>query len=169
MCYWRKEFFGKPATKWPRGGGWVLAQIPLLLLMFSVPGSKSASGLWPVGTQKLRLFTGMSAGIGGLSLALAGMLRLGRSLTPFPAPKPGASLVTTGIFRWTRHPIYGGIVLLALAASLRDRARMSLPIVLLIFWFFDRKAAAEEQWLCEQFPEYSHYQKHTAKMLPWLY
>jgi protein-S-isoprenylcysteine O-methyltransferase Ste14 len=41
-------------------------------------------------------------------MVVVGSRHLGPSLTPFPAPLPGASLRQDGLYRVVRHPIYGG-------------------------------------------------------------
>ena len=50
------------------------------------------------------------SGIGFL-IILSAILELNTSLSPFPKPKNKASLVTTGVYRYIRHPIYTGILL----------------------------------------------------------
>lgn len=152
-----------------RGGRWVLAQVPLLLLAFSVPSVRAAAVAWPAGTPPVRAAAGIGAGIAGAALLTMGLLRLGRNLTPFPRPRAEGALVTTGVYGLVRHPIYGGLALLALASGLRGRTWLALPLDALLFCFFDRKAEAEERWLRDRFPDYDDYRQRTAKLLPWLY
>ena len=152
-----------------RGERWVLAQIPLLLLAFIVPSVGSATVAWPAGTQPPRAAAGFCAGTSGASLLALGLLHLGRNLTPFPRPRAEGALVTTGVYGLVRHPIYGGLVLLALAFGLRGHTWLALPVDALVFLFFARKARAEEKWLRERFPDYHSYQERTAKLLPWIY
>jgi protein-S-isoprenylcysteine O-methyltransferase Ste14 len=86
-----------------------------------------------------------------------------------PDLKPGARLITDGIYRWLRHPMYLA-VLLAMGAALaadprpwRIFAWVALLAVLLI------KARREESLLLEKFPEYAAYRAHTHRLLPYLY
>ena len=41
-----------------------------------------------------------------LIILLVAIKDLGRNLSPFPRPINNSNLVTTGIYRFTRHPIY---------------------------------------------------------------
>ena len=81
----------------------------------------------------------------------------------YPRPKGEAPLVTRGAYARVRHPIYTGVTLLWLGLGLvsGNLARVALALVALVF--FDRKAAREEQWLAEQFPDYEDYRQRV----PW--
>ncbi len=86
-----------------------------------------------------------------------------------PELKPGARLVTDGIYRWLRHPMYLA-VLLAMAAALaadprlwRIGAWMALLAVLLV------KAHREERMLRAHFAEYDAYMRRSHRLLPYLY
>ena len=45
--------------------------------------------------------------VGGV-MGTGGMLTLGSNLTAFPKPIEGGALVTKGMYRVVRHPIYTG-------------------------------------------------------------
>lgn len=83
-----------------------------------------------------------------------------------PELKRGARLVTHGIYRHVRHPMYLA-VLLALAGALaadprawRIAAWITLAAVLLA------KLAREERYLRAAFPEYGEYAKRTRRLIP---
>lgn len=153
-----------------RGTAWVLAQAPLLLLAFGLPALTKATFLpWPAGTSPGRELAGALVAVLGALLLTLGALRLGRNLTPFPRPKAAGILVTTGLYALVRHPMYGGIILLAFAGDLRAGSWIAAPTSLLVFLFFDRKAGLEERWLAERFAGYAAYRRRTAKLIPWVY
>ncbi len=86
-----------------------------------------------------------------------------------PELKPGARLVTDGIYRWVRHPMYLA-VLLAMAAALAADPRLwrfggwaALLTVLLT------KAAREEALLLQHFADYDAYRRRTARLVPGVY
>jgi protein-S-isoprenylcysteine O-methyltransferase Ste14 len=63
------------------------------------------------------------------------------------------SLVTTGPYRWIRHPMYTSVLLGAGA----------LALVLLM------KSILEERWMREQHAAYAAYTLHSKRFLPWLF
>ncbi len=166
----RCEAMNKQSVQTERGVLWVAAQIPLLLLTLSLPALVPAgTAPWPFGTHSWRNGLSIALDCCGLLLLGLGLLRLGRNLTPFPRPKAAGALVTKGIYGLVRHPIYGGVVMLAFASAVGARTWLVMPIAFLVLLFFDRKASREEVWLAEQFQEYAAYCGHTAKLFPWVY
>ena len=150
--------------------GWVIVQVPLLLFAFCLPvNSFGHSLLWPTELSYPRHAVGVAAMIGGGLLLTFGIVGLGRNLTPLPSPKSGGGLVTTGIFRLVRHPVYGGIILMTLAHALPIPSAAALVLPVLVLAFFNRKATAEETILVQKFVEYDDYRRRTAKLIPWLY
>ena len=59
---------------------------------------------------------GLATIVAGLSLSLAGSRALGSALTPFPRPRDDAAFREDGVYALARHPIYGGVLLIALEA-----------------------------------------------------
>ena len=58
---------------------------------------------------------------------------LGRNLSPFPRPINNSNLVTTGIYRFTRHPMYYSLILISIGVFI-----IKLSIYYL-FFIFDNK------------------------------
>jgi len=153
-----------------KGALWVLLQIPLLLLAFALPSLMSGRVLpWPDDTHPWRQTVSALAAVVGLLLLTFGAWGLGRNLTPFPRPRADGALVTTGVYRIVRHPIYSGIIFLALASAVRAHTALALLLPVMVFLFFDAKARFEEKWLVRRFMDYPDYQVRTAKLIPWLY
>jgi protein-S-isoprenylcysteine O-methyltransferase Ste14 len=105
---------------------------------------------------------------GGL-LALAAVVGLGNNLTAVPYPKDDATLVDTGPYQLVRHPIYSGLVFVALGWGLWVHGWPTIGYAVLLFVFFDIKSRREEQWLTEKFPGYAAYQKRVRKLIPFVY
>jgi len=150
-----------------RGGWWVVAQFPLLLLAYLIPGwtgqaiTGSLVSLLPVAGQVL-----LAA---GALITFAGVVSLGRWLTPFPQPLPESQLRTGGAYALVRHPLYSGILFMAFGWSFYSISYAGLAFDVGLFYFFDRKAAREELWLSEKFPDYAAYRGRVKKLIPWIY
>ena len=147
-----------------RGEIWVVAQGVLLVLFAFVP---KIGPSWPT-DDFFRLAGWLFAGIGSL-LLIWSAFNLGRSLTPFPRPLPDGELVTTGAYRFVRHPIYCSVIIGALGLSLATENWLRLALTCVFFVFFDIKARREERWLQEQYPTYEAYKLRVKKLIPWIY
>jgi protein-S-isoprenylcysteine O-methyltransferase Ste14 len=145
-----------------KGGGWVVVQIILMASYFFLPWGHPRASFAP-------FVLGVSLLAVGVLLFLAGIARLGRSLTPFPVPRRNAQLATSGAFGLVRHPIYSGLILAAAgwAIAMADLPRLGFAAVL--FLFFDAKARLEEKLLREKFPEYSSYVQRVKRLIPGVY
>ena len=102
--------------------------------------------------------------VAGAAIAGWGVRSLGPSLTPGTEPLPGAPLVTTGAYAYTRHPIYAGLVL-ALGGYTLAWSNWTLALILgfLAQQYFEAKARAEERWLTERYPSYRSYTVHVSR------
>ena len=47
-------------------------------------------------------------------IMLVSIKNLGRNLSPFPRPINNSNLVTTGIYRFTRHPMYYSLIFISI-------------------------------------------------------
>ena len=84
-----------------------------------------------------------------------------------PIPRPRGQLVTTGPYRWIRHPMYTSVLACGAAAALASTEHLTAWATfcsLLIVLTF--KASAEERWLCEVHSGYAAYMKVTKRFLP---
>jgi protein-S-isoprenylcysteine O-methyltransferase Ste14 len=102
----------------------------------------------------------------GLLVALAAGLRLGGALTPLPIPKEGQSLVTTGIYRFVRHPIYTGVLVAAAGLVVWGGSLAHLIGWLALYVVLSVKAAGEEAMLASLHDGYEDYKKTSGRLLP---
>jgi protein-S-isoprenylcysteine O-methyltransferase Ste14 len=146
-----------------RGEGWVGLQLLLFALIFVSPKIEAVPlPLW------VRLI-GAAVILGGGFLGALGILSLGKNLTPFPKPKEGGYLVSTGVYGWVRHPIYSGIIFGSLGWALLTDTLLGIGLAVVLFFFFDLKSRREEVWLIEAYPDYPAYQQQVKKLVPFLY
>jgi len=150
-----------------RGGWWVVTQFPLLLLAYLIPGW---TGTVITGSlASILMYAGQALLVAGALLTFAGVVSLGRWLTPFPQPLPKSQLRTAGAYALVRHPLYSGILFLAFGWSLYSSSVAGLAFDAMLLVFFDRKAAREEIWLAEKFSGYADYRSRVKKLIPWIY
>jgi protein-S-isoprenylcysteine O-methyltransferase Ste14 len=125
---------------------------------------------WPGGYAVAAYAVGATLlALGLLFLAAAG-IQLGSSLTPFPAPRGGEELTTTGAYGLARHPMYGGGILIALGWTIIFATVVGLAFTVVLTLFLDLKARREEAWLRERLPGYEDYQRQTPhKLRPFIY
>jgi len=102
----------------------------------------------------------------GLVIILFGILNLNDSLSVFPSPKKNASLISNGIYKYIRHPIYTGILIAMFAYSMYDASLMKFLITSVLTVVFYYKSSFEEQLLIERFSEYDAYKKETGRFFP---
>jgi protein-S-isoprenylcysteine O-methyltransferase Ste14 len=149
-----------------RGGLWVLAQLPLMLLALLVPLQFGSGHFVPAGLVSM---AGVVVTALGAALIVWGFFSLGDALTPFPRPRDGAVLHRQGAFRLMRHPIYTGVILASLGWTGWWLSAIGLLPVLALAIFFDRKAAYEETWLREKYKDYGDYARRVKKFIPGVY
>lgn len=76
-------------------------------------------------------------------------------------------LVTNGIFRHVRHPLYLASIITYLGVTVATLSIASAAVLLVIVWFYNFIAEYEESWLEAKFGEpYRQYKKRTGKWLP---
>jgi protein-S-isoprenylcysteine O-methyltransferase Ste14 len=102
----------------------------------------------------------------GLGVLVIALVNLGRSLTPLPTPVPDGRLTTTGLYRFVRHPIYSGIIALALGAAARSGSPWTASATGALVGWFMLKSRWEEQRLRDRYPEYAAYAARTPRFLP---
>jgi protein-S-isoprenylcysteine O-methyltransferase Ste14 len=76
-------------------------------------------------------------------------------------------LVAHGIYRWVRHPIYAGDLLLLLGLELALNSWAALGVLPLAL-YVRQKAAGEERDLARTLAGYDDYCRRTARFLPFL-
>lgn len=107
----------------------------------------------------------VSTWVGFFILALA-ILQLRNSLTAFPTPKDNSSLITSGLYKWVRHPIYTGILLAVFGYSLYSTSYSRLGISFALMFLFFIKTAYEERQLKRKYPTYTEYAEKTGWFFP---
>jgi protein-S-isoprenylcysteine O-methyltransferase Ste14 len=142
------------------GWAWVAGQVVLLVALVLLPGRDD----WPTPTW-LRLIAQVVF-VAGIVVLVVASLRLGRALTPTPVPTASGELQTSGLYRYVRHPIYSGVLLVVIGMTLRSGSVVTLAVAVIAVVFFDRKARWEEARLVERYPDYAPYADRTPRFVP---
>jgi len=142
-----------------------LAAVGLFFLSLII-FSGSANGV----TALLMAASGSPLAVAGAALVLRSRAELGPAWSLVPKAGQETGLVTTGPYRWIRHPIYLGFALLALGEALAFRNWLACSIALCgIAPTFAWRARAEETLLSRTFGEgYGLYQRRTKLIFPYL-
>jgi len=138
---------------------WVTVQLVLLAALLVVP----AFGLLQFLVSLRPL--GLVFCIGGLALSgvATWQLHAGRSLTPMPSPRTGAALLTSGLYRRVRHPVYSGLLVWAFGMAIAAASGLHFVLFGLLWAFFHAKAAHEERLLSQKFNGYPEYATRTSR------
>jgi protein-S-isoprenylcysteine O-methyltransferase Ste14 len=100
-------------------------------------------------------------------LTLAALVEFRRARTTFVPRKPPSALITTGVFRWTRNPIYLADGLILAGISLIWGKVLGLVLVLPFLWMIrQRFILGEEAGLRAEFgAAFDDYARRTRRWL----
>jgi len=105
----------------------------------------------------------------GLLVAILANIKFQKAETTINPLDPGSAsqLVRGGIFKYTRNPMYLGMVSLTLAASIYLSSVLSLGLVAMFAWFLQRfQIRPEERALAELFgEEYIAYKREVRRWI----
>jgi protein-S-isoprenylcysteine O-methyltransferase Ste14 len=110
--------------------------------------------------------TGLVISVTGLLILLLALLQLNSNLSPFPTPKSSAELIQTGLYKFIRHPIYTGIILLLFGYGIYRSSLFKILIALLLFILFYFKSSYEEKLLQTRYSNYSEFKKTRGRFFP---
>ena len=80
---------------------------------------------------------------------------LGKSLSPMPRPKENSKLITSGIYRLFRHPMYYSLIIISFSFFLKSLTIYSLILSILLTFIISNKIKIEEEYLTKKFHNYT--------------
>jgi protein-S-isoprenylcysteine O-methyltransferase Ste14 len=111
---------------------------------------------------------GMTLLVLGLALAVWARIYLGRNWGMPMSRKDDPKLVTSGPYRFVRHPIYSGILLAILGSGLATNLFWVIGLVFLAAYFI-YSATVEERLMTLSFPNtYPSYKARTKMLIPFV-
>jgi protein-S-isoprenylcysteine O-methyltransferase Ste14 len=77
-------------------------------------------------------------------------------------------LVTTGPYRFVRHPIYAGVLVILAGVLVGHHDIATLVPVACVALLLVVRIVAEERAVQRTYPEYAGYAKRTKRIIPWV-
>src|SRR6266446_5129136 len=110
-------------------------------------------------------WTGVVLCIVGLAFCIWARFTLGRNWSGLVTLKAGHELITSGPYALVRHPIYTGLLSMALGTVIvlgHLAGIIAMPLIFVSFWI---KLRYEENIMLEKFPdEYAAYQRRVKRL-----
>ena len=94
-------------------------------------------------------------------ILLVAIKDLGRNLSPFPRPIINSNLVTTGIYRFTRHPMYYSLIFISIGVFIIKLSIYYLFLTISLALIIKLKIALEEKYLMNKFKNYLLYKNQV--------
>ncbi|MGD0571437.1 MAG: isoprenylcysteine carboxylmethyltransferase family protein [Sedimentisphaerales bacterium] len=177
-CWWLfilfwviSAFSAKPAKERQDWGGrlftFAFLTVTFLLLAGKIPWRGINTRLWP-DEWPLRL-PGYTFTLAGLVTLIWSRLSLGTNWSATVTFREGHELIERGPYRFVRHPMYSGILLMVAGTAIvlgNTSGLISLFICFLGHWW---KLSAEEALLMKHFPDtYQLYRSRTRALIPFI-
>jgi protein-S-isoprenylcysteine O-methyltransferase Ste14 len=140
--------------------GWilVLAQFALLIALVLVPDQPHPNEMVYLAGRALAIFA--------LVLLLIAAFVLRPSITALPEPRNDAPFITSGIYRFVRHPMYASLILFAISVSVYKWSLLAVLAGLALFIVLNIKYRYEDSLLRQKWPAAALYQKQVGALFP---
>jgi len=170
--WWLSARSAKAAAKTESGWSQLAYSLPIwlsawLMLGRGVPTEFLNRNIVPPRPELL--IAGTVLVVAGLGFAIWARRHLGTNWSAPVSVKEDHELVTSGPYRFVRHPIYSGILLALLGTALavgRTRGAIALVLAFAGFW---QKLVLEERWMVETFGSaYTQYQTEVVALIPYV-
>ena len=152
------------------------------VLLFMLPtafvfSAGMALSAWELVRQQGSLYVLSAHSVAGLALIVVGLtcslvaaVTLRRSYSPTLVTREDHQLVTRGVYRFTRHPIYLGTVMVSIGVPVYILSLYGLLTMSALVPLFFRRIRIEERMLAEAFGDaYRTYREATRKLIPFIY
>lgn len=108
--------------------------------------------------------------LAAFAIAFWGILAMGiLKVSVFPVPRENSELITSGPYRFIRHPMYTGIILMAGALIAARFTWLRLIVFLILVVNQIIKLLWEERMLAVKISSYKTYMERTWRLIPWIF
>ena len=138
-------------------------------------GLVGAIGRLVINPQRINLismwnFAGLVLFIVGLTIALVAVFTLRRFYSSTLVTREDHQLITHGVYRFTRHPIYFGVLIAIMGVPVYAPSLYGFLVLSLLVPIFLNRIRMEEEMLTEKFGDaYRTYREATSKLIPFIY
>lgn len=120
-------------------------------------------------TEPWRYAVGLALFVAGLGFAIWARGHIGRNWGHPMSRKEDPELVTSGPYRFVRHPIYSGVILAGIGTAVA-LSWLWLIAVALAASYFVYSATVEERYMSERFPDaYPAYRSASKMLVPFVF
>ena len=109
----------------------------------------------------ISFFMGILIIIIAIVIMLIAIKDLGRNLSPFPRPIKNSNLVTKGIYRFVRHPMYYSLIFISFGVFIIKLSIYYLCLSISLSLIIKLKIVLEEQYLNTKFKNYLLYKNEV--------
>jgi protein-S-isoprenylcysteine O-methyltransferase Ste14 len=107
--------------------------------------------------------------IAAVALLVWARMAFGRRSYHLAANPTAGGLVTTGPYRFIRHPIYTGVCLFVTAGAAAHLSWTTLMLAGLVWTGALGRMFCEERLVMARYPEYRQYAANTRRMVPFVF
>ena len=172
VCWVVAAFSSKKNTTFNSGRNAIIRIPTVLIFIVIIELARNISGITysnlVIHIQVIRSM-GLIIFLAGLGLAAWARLYLGKNWGMPMSQKEKPELVTSGPYRYIRHPIYTGIIFALAGTALAVSLVWLLAVVFAAFNFI-YSALQEEKYMTKQFPkQYDRYKRTSKMLIPYIY
>lgn len=170
VAYWVVSAIGVKknikGSSWGRSAGIrILAIVIVIFILQAMSLGHLLDGQFGLGVQVI----GIILCAAGIAFAIWARRHLGRDWSGTPSIKEGHELVTSGPYRFVRHPIYTGMIIALFGSGLVNGIIWIIFFVVFTVVFLMR-IPVEEGYMMQLFPsQYPEYKKRTKALIPFVW
>jgi protein-S-isoprenylcysteine O-methyltransferase Ste14 len=118
----------------------------------------------------LQSAAGLTLMVVGLAVAIVAAATLGRFYSSTLLTRKDHQLITRGIYRFVRHPVYLGAIMVCIGIPVYASSLRGFLIMLVLIPVFLNRIRIEERMLTDEFGDaYRAYKETTRKLIPFVY